>query len=147
MKPEKLIPLLPLVALIFALASFAACSKKEVKKQPTPEVKTTGEAFSLLEGLRKAYVEKNDGEMKALSTEQGYAELKKDIKPFDTAELKFSPRWVEIKAGTVTVNVSWEGLWRSGGKETSERGMAVFELAGTPLKFNGALKGSPFIYP
>jgi hypothetical protein len=130
---------------MLSILVLSSCSKKEAKKMPGPEVKTSNEAFLLLDDLRKAYVEKDDARMKALSTEAGYTELKKEIKPFDSAELKFTPRWVEIKADTITVNVSWEGLWRYQGKETSERGMAVFELK--DMKFNSVVKGSPFLHP
>lgn len=147
MKIFKIILFMPFIALISALALSVGCSREEVKKQPSPEVKSANEAFSLLDELKKAYLEKNEGAMKALSTENGYRELRENIKPFDSAELKFSPRWVDIKGETVTLNVSWEGSWRSQGAEREERGMAVFELTGKPLKFNGALKGSPFIYP
>jgi len=149
MKIFKITTLLPLLAgLLFAALLFApGCSKKEVKKQPPPEVKVANEAFSAIEELRKAYIEKNDAALKALSTENGYKDLREDMKPFDSAELKFTPRWVDIKGETVTVNVGWQGTWRREGKETSERGMAVFEFTGKPLKFNNTLKGSPFIYP
>lgn len=135
---------LPFLVVLMVLS--VSCSKKEVK-QPSPEVRISGQAFSLLDDLRKAYLAKDETALRELSTEAGFSELKNSIRPFDSAELKFTPRWVEIKGDTMTVNVAWEGSWKYGDKKENERGMAVFELKGTPPKFDRTLKGSPFIYP
>lgn len=142
MKPFK--TALPFILVIFVL--LVSCSKKEVKP-PSEDVRVSREGFTVLDDLRKAYLNKNEAEMKALSTQAGFSELKNSVHPFDSAELKFSPRWVEIKGDLMTVNVAWEGSWEYGGKKQNERGMAVFELKGNPPRFERTIKGSPFIYP
>ncbi len=132
--------------MISALFVFSACSKKQIKPVPQ-DVTLSQQAFSVLDQVRKAYLEKNDQALKNLTTEEGYSELQKETKPFDSAQLTFDPRWVEMKGETVTVNVEWNGTWVKAGKKTSDRGMAIFELNDRPLKLNRILKGSPFKDP
>ena len=45
------------------------------------------------------------------STKDGYKELIGAIKTFDTAELTFTPTWVEIEDSKVSLSVSWKGTW------------------------------------
>lgn len=123
------------------------CSKKEEVKRIPPEVNVSREAFDVLEEARKAYEARDDEKLAELATSRGYEQIKKEMKPFESVRLSFSPRWVEVKPESVIVNVQWEGTWTVNAKETAERGMGVFELAGKPLKLDRILKGSPFAQP
>lgn len=132
---------------VFALAFLlAACGKDEVKP-PSEDSELALESFKLADSIRSHYVNRELEAIKDLSTETGYGELKPGLREFDSAELKFTPRLVQIEDSTVTLNISWEGRWTLKGNILEEKGMAVFELLGKPLKLNRILKGSPFVYP
>jgi len=123
-----------------------SCGKKEVRPVSL-ESKITQEAFGLAETIRNAYI-KNDREtLERSSTKDGYRELIGVIKSFDSAELTFTPTWVEIEDSVVSVNVSWKGTWIAGGKRTEDRGLAVFVFEGRPLKLSQVLRANPFRQP
>lgn len=134
-------------ALCVALLFLAACSGKKEVKAVSQESKIAQEAFSVAEELRSAYVEKKFAAIADVSTQDSYKEISDSIKFFDSVELEFVPRWVEIEKGKVFLNVAWKGAWVVGKDTVRERGMAVFQLEGTPLKLSSILRGSPFKYP
>lgn len=135
-----------LIVLALAVLMVVACGKKEVKKQ-SEDSKTASEAVSVVESLREAYVAANPRQVEAYTTKEGYRTIISNLKRFDSAELEFSPAWVEIDGSQVSVNVSWKGKWRRGERTFEERGMAVFVLTGRPLKVDNVLRASPFVYP
>ena len=128
------------------LALAAGCSKKQIKPVPEGAV-YFNKANGIVQALRKGYAAKDAAAIKAVSTEKGYAEIIPNLDRFDTVKLTFTTRWINVGAKGVTVNVQWDGVWSKNGKKDHERGMAVFELTGRALKFNGVLTGNPFIYP
>lgn len=130
------------MAIIFLIS----CGKGEVKKV-SEESKLAQEAFELAETIRSAYI-KNDREtLERNFSADGYRELIGAIKSFDSAELTFTPLWVEIEDSIVSLNVSWKGTWIVGGKRTEDRGVAVFMLEGRPLKLSRVLRANPFRQP
>ncbi|MDA8168817.1 MAG: hypothetical protein M0Z59_03850 [Nitrospiraceae bacterium] len=133
--------------LMLSAALFSGCSKKQAVKPEPPDIKISQQAFKVIDEVKTGYEKKDDAAIKAVSTGDGYIEVTKTFGDFDTAKLKFVPKWVEITDGAVTVNIAWEGTWTKGGNTATDNGMAVFELKGTPLKFNRVIKGSPFVYP
>jgi len=139
----SVVSLLQLALLALLLLS---CGKKEVRPV-SPESKIAQEAFGLAETIRNAYI-KNDREtLERSSTKDGYRELISVIKSFDSAELTFTPTWVEIEDPVVSVNVLWKGTWIAGGKRTEDRGLAVFVFEGRPLKLSQVLRANPFRQP
>jgi hypothetical protein len=123
-----------------------SCGKGEVKRV-SQESKTAQEAFELAETIRNAYT-KNDLEtLEKSSTKDGYRELIGDMKTFDSAELTFTPTWVEIEDSKVSLSVSWKGTWIVRGKTIEERGLAIFLLEGRPLKLAKVLRENPFRQP
>jgi hypothetical protein len=131
---------------VSCLLLLPACGGKEAKKV-SPESLLAQEAFELAETLKSAYVEKDRSSLEAHSTESGYRELLGSMKSFDSAELSFTPTWVEIQDSTVHLTLSWKGVWSVKGKTTEERGMAVFVFEGTPLKLGQVQRASPFRQP
>jgi hypothetical protein len=129
---------------LFLLLS--ACGKAEVK-QPSLDSQFAREAFAVAEGMRKAYVQKDFEDFRKYCTEEAYNSIIRDIKRFDSAELEFTPRWVEIEGDAVVLNEQWKGSWVVNGQDREARGMAVFQLRGTPLKLSAVLRGSPFDQP
>ena len=123
-----------------------ACGGKEVKKV-SPESLLAQEAFELAETLKSAYVGKDRARLEVHSTESGYRELIGSMKSFDSAELSFTPTWVEIQDSTVHLTVSWKGTWSMKGKSAEERGMAVFVFEGKPLKLAQVQRANPFRQP
>ncbi|MBN2654973.1 MAG: hypothetical protein JXR79_07695 [Nitrospirae bacterium] len=123
-----------------------ACGKKEVKLK-TMDSKIATESFALAEGLRSAYVKRQVAEMENYATKNGFKNVTDVLKIFDSVDLSFTPAWVEIKDDKVYLNVSWKGKWNHAGNITEERGMAVFELKGNPLKVDAVLRANPFRYP
>lgn len=134
-------------ALCAALLVLAACGGKKEVKQVTQESKLAEEAFSVSEALRSAYTKKEFAAIADRSTKDGYKEVIDSIRYFDSVELDFAPRWVEIEKSKVYLNVAWKGAWVVGKDTVRERGMAVFLLEGTPLKLSKIVRGNPFKYP
>ncbi|MDA8325728.1 MAG: hypothetical protein M0033_05865 [Nitrospiraceae bacterium] len=134
------------ILLFFALALSAGCSKKAIKPVPEGAV-YYNEANGVIQALLKGYINKDAGAMKAASTDKGYAGIAPDFEKFDSVKLSFTTKWIDVAGRTIDVNVAWEGVWTKGDKKDSERGMAVFELAGTPPRLNAVLSGNPFVYP
>jgi hypothetical protein len=139
----SVVSLLQLVLLALLLLS---CGKKEVRPV-SPESKIAQEAFGLAETIRNAYI-KNDREtLERSSTKNGYRELIGVIKSFDTAELTFTPTWVEIENSAVSLNISWKSTWVVKDKKIEDRGLAVFVFEGRPLKLSQVLRANPFRQP
>ena len=137
------------LSLIFCsiLLFISACSgEKEVKKE-SYDYRIAREAFSVAEDLRTAYVKKDFSSIQQLSTKEGYSEIIDSVRHFDSVDLTFTPKWVEIEKSRIYLNVAWKGIWITGDETTKERGMAVFLLDGSPLKISKVLRGNPFKYP
>ena len=132
--------------LVIASLLLASCGKKEVKPV-SQEAKLAQEAFALAETLKNAYLRNNLGSLEENSTKEGYRELIRAIKAFDSAELTFTPTWVEIGDSVVYLTVSWKGIWTVRGKSTEERGLAIFVLEGRPLKLAQVQRSNPFRQP
>jgi hypothetical protein len=123
-----------------------SCGEKEVKKV-SDDSKIAREAFQLAETLKKAYIENDRETLQVNSTEDAFRELLSALKNFDSAELTFTPTWVEIEDSTVSITVSWKGTWNVREKVTEERGLAVFVFEGSPLKLAHIKRENPFNYP
>jgi hypothetical protein len=123
-----------------------SCEGKEVKPV-SQESKIAQEAIQLAETQKNAYEENDRQTLESLSTIDGYRELIGSLKTFDSAELTFTPTWIEIQDSTVKLTISWKGTWVVKGKTTEERGIAVFVLEGTPLKLAQIQRSSPFRQP
>ncbi len=135
------------ICTLCAALLLASCGGKKEVKQESQESKIAQEAFSVAEALRSAYAKKEFAAIADWSTKDGYKEVIDSIKYFDSVELDFTPRWVEINKSKVYLNVAWKGTWVVGKDTVRERGMAVFLLEETPLKLSKVVMGSPFKYP
>jgi hypothetical protein len=135
------------LAFLFLLVAMFSSCEQEIKK-PTEDTLLSKEAISMAEGLRDAYVRKAFTEMRKYCTGKGYESIRAGILDFDSVELDFTPKWVEIEEdGSVFLNVSWEGKWALGDFEKDSKGMAVFRLKGRPLRVEEIVRGSPFVQP
>lgn len=131
---------------LFIIFFLISCGGKEVKKV-SPESKLVQEAFTLVETIKKAYL-KNDLEtLEKNSTKEGFRELVGAMKSFNSAELTFTPTWVEIEDSTVNLNISWKGTWSVRSKVNEERGVALFVFEGKPLKLSQIKRSNPFRQP
>jgi hypothetical protein len=135
-----------LLMILFAAMTLFSCGKKEIKPV-SQESKTSEEAFALAEKIRDAFIKKDPDTIRNNSTESGNKDITANRKSYDSVDLTFTPRWVEIEQNKVMLNVTWKGKWTSGGKNTEDRGMAVFVMEGRPLKITGILRTNPFIFP
>jgi hypothetical protein len=135
-----------LVVLLIFLTVPLSCGKKEVKPV-SQESKTATEAFGLAEKIRDAFV-KNDREaLLGDATESGFKDIFAGKKSYESVELEFTPRWVDIEQAQVSVNIAWKSKWTVLGKEVEDRGMAVFVMEGRPLKLARILRANPFVVP
>jgi hypothetical protein len=134
------------VFLLSFLVLLFSCSSKEVKPV-SPESKTALEAFSLAETVRTAFIKNDLLTLQNNSLPEGYTDITVNRRPFDSVDLTFTPRWVEIEKDKVILNVAWKSLWTASGKTFADRGMAVFVLEGSPLKIAKIPRGNPFIFP
>jgi uncharacterized protein YcfL len=134
------------VILLCAALLLFACSKKEVKPVSI-ESKTSVEAFTLADTIKNAFVKKDTETVQRNTTPEGYQDVMANTKPYDSVELSFTPRWVDIDGSQVTLNVSWKSTWTVSGKKLEDRGMAVFRMDGRPLKLTKIVRGNPFVVP
>lgn len=135
--------------LIFIVTLFVlnACGGKKEVKQVSLESKIAKEAISVMESIKELYIKKDLSTISEKATPEGYREIMDSIKHFDSVELNFTPRYIEIEQTKVYLNIAWKGTWSLGKETFRERGMAVFLLEGKPLKLSKILRGNPFIYP
>src|SRR5271157_6669004 len=109
-----------LTAVILVMAVFTvSCGKKEVKKV-TENSKIATESIAIVDGIKEAYLKKDVFGIEKNTTQEGFKAISSVIKSFNSAELIFTPVLVEIDGGTVTVNISWKGTWKSDGKTTED---------------------------
>jgi len=132
---------------VLLLALAAACGGKKEVKQVSQESRVAQESFSVVEELRIAYLKKDFTAIAGYCTTEGYREIVDSLKYFDSVDISFTPRWVEMEKSQVYVNVSWQGSWKVGKDTFRERGMAIFLFEGTPLKLANIVRGNPFKYP
>ncbi len=140
-----------LLSLIFAaimLAALAAGCSSDVKK-PTEDSIIAMEALSLVEGLRKTYEAKEFSSMARFSTNEAYRSIAGALKSFDSVELSFTPKWVEINrdGDAVEMLVSWKGKWVTGETSREKDGTVLFSIGGEPLKVRKINRLSPFSQP
>jgi hypothetical protein len=135
-----------LFSFLFLIFFLASCGKQEVKKT-SDESKIAQEVFRLAEVIKDAYIKNDRLTLEKNSTKDGYQEIIEARKSFDSAELTFTPRWVEIEYSAVNLHVSWNGTWTIRSKKTEDRGLAVFVFEGKPLKLAKVLRANPFKQP
>jgi hypothetical protein len=131
--------------LLAFLVLLFSCGSKDVKPV-SPESKVSLEAFALVETIRTAFVKNDLLTLQNNSTPEGYRDITVNRRLYDSVDLTFTPRWVEIEGSQTTLNVAWKGRWIASGKAFADRGMAVFLLEGRPLKISKILRGNPFIF-
>jgi hypothetical protein len=126
---------------------FASCGKDEVVKQVPRETQLSKEAFALAETIKNAFIDNDVELLRANSSEKGFDDITARKRAFDSVELSFTPRWVEIENNQIYLNIAWKSRWIISDKISEERGMAVFIMEGSPLKVSGILRANPFVYP
>lgn len=131
---------------LLAVTFLFSCGKKAVKP-PSQESKTAEEAFALSEVIRDAFIRNDRDTIQKNTTEDGYKAVTANKKAYESLDLSFTPRWVEIEQTKVILNVTWKGTWTAAGKKTEDRGMTVLVMEGKPLKLSGVLRTNPFIFP
>lgn len=137
---------LVLVMLVLPLLVASCGGKKEVKRV-SEDSRIATEAFGVAEAVRDAYARKDIGAIENNTTKEGFQAVSRGLRNFDSVDLVFAPIYVEIIEGTVNLNISWKGVWKRGGTESEERGMAIFVLKGRPLRVDTVLRANPFRYP
>ncbi|MGC9046264.1 MAG: hypothetical protein C0186_04175 [Thermodesulfovibrio aggregans] len=134
------------IILLLILLVFGCGGKKQVK--PTSEEYSyTTQAFKIVDEIRQAYQNKDNSGIRKHCSESAYREIIASIRPFDRAELEFTPVFAEMFADGFRLYVSWNGKWSYLGKETEERGLAIFLIKGNPPQVEKILRGNPFRYP
>jgi hypothetical protein len=131
---------------LIVLLLLTSCGKQEVKKA-SEESMIAQEAFRLAEVIKGAYIKNDRLTLEKNSTKDGFREVIEARKSFDSAELTFTPRWVEIEDSAVNLHISWNGTWTVKGKRIEDRGLSVFVFEGKPLKLAKVLRANPFKQP
>ncbi len=85
--------------------------------------------------------------IRTLTTPDGYREILANIKTFDSSELTFTPKWIDIKDDSLDVYIAWTGKWELEEDTFEERGLAVIMFRGNPPKVDQILRANPFSYP
>ena len=132
--------------LIFAVALLVSCSKKEVK-QVSQESKTASEAFAVAETIKAAFLKKDSATIQKNTSDIGFRDVTANKKVYDSVDITFTPRWIEIEGDRLLVNISWKSSWTISGRKADERGMAVFVMEGNPLRVAKILRANPFVFP
>jgi hypothetical protein len=131
--------------LLLASVLLVSCGGKKEVKQISQESKTATEAFGVAETIKNAFVKKDSATIQRNATEAGFKDITTGKQVFDSVDITFTPRWVEIEGDQMFVNISWKSTWLLSGRKTDERGMAVFVMEGNPLKVTKILRANPFI--
>ena len=134
-----------IVLLLLASLLLLSCGGKKEVKQVTQESKAATEAFGVAETIRNAFVKKDSATIQRNATEAGFKDITAGRQVFDSVDITFTPRWVEIEGDKILVNISWKSTWMRSGIKSDERGMAVFVMEGNPLKVTKILRANPFI--
>jgi hypothetical protein len=140
-------PFLYILVLLLAFGILAGCSGN--KKKPTEDSIIAMEALSTVDELRSAYESKKFSEMaRHLSTET-YRKVTGNLKSFESVELGFTTRWIEINrdGDLVDMLVMWQGKWETGKGTVEKDGSVQFILKGKPLKIVKIKRLSPFRQP
>ncbi len=135
-----------LFAVLAVTLSIISCGKKKVKPVPA-ESRRVQESIQRIDEIKDAYLRKNTTVLKSLTTPDGYREIIAKMKNFDSAELHFTPKWVDIKGDSIYLYISWTGTWKLNQRVLSERGFAAFVLEGNQQLLDRILRESPFSYP
>ncbi|MCS7215114.1 MAG: hypothetical protein RMI30_05145 [Thermodesulfovibrio sp.] len=133
-----------LISLVFLILS---CGSKKMVKQPSSEYLYTTQAFKVIDEIRISYQNKDNAGIRKNTSESAYREIIASIRPFDKAELEFSPVLAEMEKDGYRLYISWNGKWKYLGNETEERGLAIFLMKGDPPKVEKIIRGNPFRYP
>jgi uncharacterized protein YcfL len=135
-------------ALFFlACILLVSCGGKKEVKQVSQESRTATEAFALAETLRSSFIKKDPAIMQRNSSDDGFRDITANRKAYDSVDITFTPRWVEIEGTKLFLNIAWKSTWTLSGQKTEERGMAVFVMEGSPLRMTKILRANPFVYP
>jgi hypothetical protein len=134
-----------ILLLTFLMVPFS-CGKKEVKP-PSQDSKTAEEAFAVSESIREAFIKNDSDTLLKDSTESGFKDITSGRRSYESVELEFTPRWVDIEQTQVMVNIAWKSKWTVAGKQVEDRGMAIFVMEGKPLKLAKILRANPFVAP
>jgi hypothetical protein len=135
----------PLLLVLSALLVLACASEKE---RPSEDSLLAVEAIGLADGMRDTYLKKNSEGLRKFCVPEACDDILRDMGRFKTEELEFTPQWVQIKQdGSVQLKVSWKGRWTHKNGRKEDRGLAVFELTGRPLRLRGISGSSPFVGP
>jgi len=129
------------------LVCIVACGGKKEVKTVSRESTMAQEAFAVAEAVRDAYARKDFTAIADRCTKEGYRDIIDSLRHFDSVDLTFTPRWVEIDKAKVYLNIAWKGAWVVGKDTIRERGMVVVQMEGTPLKLSKIVRGNPFKYP
>ncbi len=135
------------ILLFVAFFVLSACGGKKEVKQVSMESRIARDAIGIIESIKESYIKKDLSSISERATKEGYRDIMDSIKHFDSVELTFTPRYVEIEQTKVYLNIAWKGTWLVGNETFRERGMAVFLLEGNPLRLSKILRGNPFKYP
>ncbi|MBI5635305.1 MAG: hypothetical protein HZA15_17700 [Nitrospirae bacterium] len=135
-----------IMLLLLASVILVSCGGKKEVKQITQESRTATEAFGVAETIKNAFVKKDLATIQKNATEAGVKDIMAGRPVFDSVDISFTPRWVEIEGDQMLVNISWKSTWLLSGRKTDERGMAVFVMEGSPLKVTRILRANPFIF-
>lgn len=131
--------------LLLATVLLLSCGGKKEVKQVSQESKSATEAFGVAETIKNAFVKKDLATIQKNTTEAGFKDITTGRQVFDSVDITFTPRWVEIEGDQILVNISWKSTWQLSGRKADERGMAVFVMEGNPLKVKKILRANPFI--
>jgi hypothetical protein len=131
--------------LLLATVLLLSCGGKKEVKQVSQESKSATEAFGVAETIKNAFVKKDLATIQKNTTEAGFKDITTGRQVFDSVDITFTPRWVEIEGDQILVNISWKSTWQLSGRKADERGMAVFVMEGNPLKVKNILRANPFI--
>ncbi|ACI21741.1 MULTISPECIES: lipoprotein [Thermodesulfovibrio] len=135
-----------IIIVMIVLLLFSCGGKKQVK-QPSPEYSYTTQAFKVVDEIRQSYQNKDNSGIRKNCSESAYREIIASIRPFDKAEVEFTPVLAEMEKDGYRLYVSWNGKWSYLGNETEERGLAIFLIKGNPPRVEKIVRGNPFRYP
>lgn len=136
-----------ILIMVLALSVVSCGGKKKKTKHEPMESKIAKDAIDTVNSLKNAYESIDTNMARRLTTSKGFDQYKKSLKAFQNVELSFTTKWVDIDRHVIKVYMAWDGTWTASGYNTSETGLAVFVMKGSPPVIDEVLRANPFAQP
>jgi len=133
-----------LFILILLITSTGCAVKEEVKL--SEESVTARNAISAVDAIKDAFIKKDRAAIQE-KVESGLSYEILNGLTFDSADMSFTVRMINISSLKVMVHLNWHGTWITGGSEARDRGVGIMVFNKDTMKLSQVDGDNPFHFP